>query len=1078
MGQVARNALKGYTFQHYIFVLFLAKMDVERKIKKIESETIIESNFDDLYIEGVEKYRIQVKNYPEVTLADINISKGSVKIKGNYNKYNKDEKNVVIINTNKIDTDSDFMGIPATEVNGVIIIPLTPVAVQNLLDDMFSTEVREVQIIHFAFLRITSSNFGVNVKDLPKLIRMSTDLSDRTILLREPIYNIERGILWIYGKPGVGKSHYVSELISKYNDAIVYRFWTGAQDENLMRRLQFDMFLKDVAVAVFNSPRSFSIDELVEEIIRQDKILIIDGLDHVENYYPIELKRYKDFFENLKDARVIILSRPLAMKCNWKSIELDNWRYDETELYLAMEHDINEYHVVKKIYEVSNGYPIITFFLAEHYKIYKEINIILEIKSLSQYYNILLEGVNTKSLLSIFATNNSFFTESEISSILKSSYVVGALKEFIRAYPYLFEIVLNRISLIHDSFNTYLRDELENYFDIKNEVNEFVQDSLLGGKVNFMARLSSFEFSEEFYKKILFKYSQFDKLSIILDSTLDYNSVTAFYNQLQKLLEQREGVLDIYNYYSFALIYQMVTRNDLIGYDGLLYQLLRYMKSNFKIEEEIFSSGILWNTYITLKLQNESIYKKYLSDNQYDSNEVYKLYEIVYDENCYFEVRKDKADYKVTLEKLNDNSIYEFDKQDILIRHLIRVWTNQEQGDMFFDILDDYMNYNIGSSVKKLIDIIKEYDIDERWANRILSSAKYQLSEIGELGEFNLFRDKNLMDVIKEIAPNGSFQVADYVKSFIRLANYEGRNIDIYSINRLWIMYYNRKDYSVSTLDSSLIVFEKFGFIEELKSIDVIRKVMSQSEKGIRNLLSNYINSKNELFIYKLEQWGVFDDNKYSVDIFDLMPEKINNINIKYIDKRMDELFLYHRYGKTIEYYIIEYALKSKYSELIIEMIEYYGYKIFGIIEDEETKKMIIASGIELIEDKKEDKEKYVPFNHGCIHESDKDYIINNGIGYLEVSRYPDGWYSCFPFVDIYSIYNLDEIKANYLKIIHNSMFSRVSDGEYIGNWNFLLGHVPEFLKKYNLDINWNRMYEVYKCFLRESLIYDLDENM
>ena len=1076
MGQVARNALKGYTFQHYIFTLFLAKMDVERKITRIESETIIKGNFDDLYIEADENYRIQVKNYPGITLADINISNGSVRIKGNSNEYNQEENNIVIINTDKIDTDSEFMGIPVRNVNGIIIIPLKQSGVQNLLDEMFSTEAREVQIIQFAFSMITSSNFVVNVEELPKLIRMSMDLSDSTILIREPIGNVERGILWIYGKPGVGKSHFASELIRQYKEAIVYRFWTGSQDEHLMRRLQYDTFLKDIAVEIFNSPRSFTKEELVEEIIRQDKILIVDGLDHVENYNPRELKHYMDFFDYLKGARVIILSRPLSMKVNWKAVELGNWRYEETELYLAMAYNIMEYQVVKKIYEVANGYPIITFFLAEHYKIYEEFNITLQIENLKEYYSILLEGVNLKSLLSIFATNNSFFTESEISSILKDSYVIEAIKEFIEAYPYLFKRILNRISLIHDSFNTYLRHEIKNFPDIKNKVNQFVQNSLLEGKVNFMARLTSFEFSEEFYKEILLIYSQFDKLSVILESTLDYNSLTSFYNQLQKLLEQREGVLDIYHYYSFALIYQMVNRNDLIGYDGLVYQLLIYMNNNLNIEEEVFSSGFLWNIYITLRLQNESTYKKYLSDNRYDSNQIYELYETVNNEQNYFEIRKDKTNYKLTLEKLKDNSIYEFDKQDILIRHMIRVWTNQDQGDIFFEILDKYINNEKSSAVKKLIKIIGEYGIDGRWATRILSSTKYQLSEIGGLGEYNLFYNKKLIDVINERAPNGSFEVAEYVKSFIRLANYEGRYIDIYSVNRLWIMYYNRKDYSVYTLDRALRVFEKLGFVEEIKSIDVISKVMDQSEKGIRNLLSNYINGKNESFIYKLEEMGMFDDNKFSLDIFTLMPEKINYLDIKHINQKMYELLSYYSYGKTIEYSDIVNPLQSKYSGIIIDRIDYYGYKIFGIDKDEEIEKILTERGIEIIKDIKKEKEKYIPFDYGCIHESDKDYITESGIGYLEVSRYSDGWHSCLPFIDIYSFYNLDEIKENYLKIIHNSMFARVSDSEYIGNWNLLIGHIPEFLEKYNMDINWNKMYEVYKCFLRVSLIYDLDE--
>lgn len=69
----------------------------------------------------------------------------------------------------------------------------------------------------------------------------------------------------------------------------------------------------------------------------------------------------------------------------------------------------------------------------------------------------------------------------------------------------------------------------------------------------------------------------------------------------------------------------------------------------------------------------------------------------------------------------------------------------------------------------------------------------------------------------------------------------------------------------------------------------------------------------------------------------------------------------------------------------------------------------------------------------------------------------------------------MNEIKQNYLKIIHHAIFARVSDREYIGNWNLLLGNIPRFVEKYNIDINWDMMYEILNWFLKESLIYDLD---
>ena len=86
----------------------------------------------------------------------------------------------------------------------------------------------------------------------------------------------------------------------------------------------------------------------------------------------------------------------------------------------------------------------------------------------------------------------------------------------------MFEKQLNRISLIHDSFNTYLRHEIDSYPELEDKVYTFVQNSLLKGNVNFMSRLSSFKLSEDFYKKLLVMYSKTDIFSDLLQRTLDF----------------------------------------------------------------------------------------------------------------------------------------------------------------------------------------------------------------------------------------------------------------------------------------------------------------------------------------------------------------------------------------------------------------------------------------------------------------------------------------------------------------------------------------------------------------------------
>ena len=64
MGLQARNALKGYSYQEYVFTYFLGVMDSERNIEKIVVEALDTKQFDDLYLvfSDGKKYRLQIKN--------------------------------------------------------------------------------------------------------------------------------------------------------------------------------------------------------------------------------------------------------------------------------------------------------------------------------------------------------------------------------------------------------------------------------------------------------------------------------------------------------------------------------------------------------------------------------------------------------------------------------------------------------------------------------------------------------------------------------------------------------------------------------------------------------------------------------------------------------------------------------------------------------------------------------------------------------------------------------------------------------------------------------------------------------
>ena len=140
MGAIPRNAIKGYSYQQSIFILFLALMDTEHKISKITVEATDTKNFDDIYLEGVHEddssqksYRIQVKNYPETTLENITVENNELIIRGSRNAFNSDDNNILVVNSLSILTDDIFMGLACTKKDGIIIIPISPEQVLNIL---------------------------------------------------------------------------------------------------------------------------------------------------------------------------------------------------------------------------------------------------------------------------------------------------------------------------------------------------------------------------------------------------------------------------------------------------------------------------------------------------------------------------------------------------------------------------------------------------------------------------------------------------------------------------------------------------------------------------------------------------------------------------------------------------------------------------------------------------------------------------------------------------------------------------------------------------------------------------------
>ena len=707
------------------------------------------------------------------------------------------------------------------------------------MDDMFCSEAREVQIIHKANDIVQNSKFEISIDELPDLIEMSTDLDDRTILLRKIPDFIEKTVTFIEGKPGVGKSHFVNEICEKYPDAIVYRFWTGSQDPNMNKRIRFEDFILEFGVKVFRSAKKVYIEELVDTIQKQNRLIVIDGLDHVENYNPQQLQSFINFIDRLKNTRTIVLSRPLRYTVPWQKVDLLDWTEDETRVYLEVAHEIFEYQIQQQIYDVSGGYPIITYFLAEDYKLNQEINLTSPIAGINDYYDTLfINNERPSDAISIFASGNCFFTWKELESFFTEPEMYAIIREFIERHPYLFRVIRNRISLIHDSFNTYLRTKIEFFAQRQAKTIAIIRESLLSGSVEYMARMESFKFDDEFYLAMIKKYSIASSLTELMLSTRDYNSISSLYVQLRRLLEARAGVLNIYEYYSFALLFQVATRNDWIGHDSLVYQMLLYMHSHEGIEDNIFSLDYIWHVYLVCR-GAEKYAEQYLTNRHISDGQHYDLIDHLNEDSVFYEKKDNVISYNDLEAKFKDHRHDLIVIGNALTDYLISIWIHGKAGDKY---LNEFKKYVAGNN-DSCIDIITEmsqYGLDEHWTKRSLNAAKYQLHELGFFGDNNQFRRQSLHKLILENAPRGSFEVTTLAASFLKLANHENREVDISSLAYCWSMYYNRKDYSVSTIDEALLAFESKELISWEQSFTIIDRLMKQSEKGISHLLTSY----------------------------------------------------------------------------------------------------------------------------------------------------------------------------------------------------------------------------------------------
>ena len=118
-------------------------------------------------------------------------------------------------------------------------------------------------------------------------------------------------------------------------------------------------------------------------------------------------------------------------------------------------------------------------------------------------------------------------------------------------------------------------------------------------------------------------------------------------------------------------------------------------------------------------------------------------------------------------------------------------------------------------------------------------------------------------------------------------------------------MYYNRKDYSVFTIDEALLTFESKKLINLKQSFTIIDKLINQSEKGISHLLTSYLNKKGVDYVRSLHEAGYFMNKRANIRFWDINPEYYSCFSNSEIADQVIRLLSAHLFQKILNMMIL-----------------------------------------------------------------------------------------------------------------------------------------------------------------------------
>lgn len=1069
-----KNAYIGYTYQHLVAIYFTSLMDVERKINSIKIEAKVDHKFDDIVVQcDSGEFYFQIKDFNTITLNDLQLDIGVLKIKGIEHKISSNN-NILIFSGIEIQVNSEIFGFPSMKRDDYFIVSASRDEIHDKIEQLYDSNSKRLSRIQSYLQKcIENKSLLINRTDLPSIEVYRTNLLEETIDVGTEHLKLNN-LFFIEGKPGIGKSHLVNLIQTKFQNNITYRFWISNQDKDYRERLIYSNFIFDISKQIFRDLILRNESEIISEISLRDLIIIIDGLDHVENYNQSDLNQFISFIDALQQkCKVVILSRPLIKPLNWEKHVLSNWNINQTEVLLEELYHINDYSIKRQIFELTNGYPILIKYVAEYYKTKNELPHLDKLTTVDSYYDQILNQEKGKQALSLFLCFKAFVMKSELSSFL-SEELEPIVNEFIEEHSYLFEIRLNRISLFHDSLITYLRNKKINYNNTLEQVNQFVYNSIMEENSRFLSRFNLFNLDENLKKQIIKKYSNIQTFKNISKNTVDFESLQVFYSQLIYELQQFSAEeFEIIEYYDLSLITNIVQRDHVSMMNDFYYTYVQTLKFNGFSEEDITSSGNLFSMYYYLETQDSTLLFNYKSNNHYSTDHFHRELESdLNSERDFFERQSNPLTLKRINDLLNDENKFEITERFTFL--LTNIYVHQSfvyELPLLHNALNEYINNSSERGIQILNNYLKSYSVSDFYAGMILRDVEKNILALGFLSDLNEYLNVSLEKLITSNRDLGSFDLWPKVLAFMRLSLHQKRKIDVKNIGLFWTRYHQRKDYSLLSIPNALFVYEKEGYIDFESCCKLLQNVQDISEKGYRNIFNDFIGLYPTSVIKSLQEF--FDLEDLNISWFQLPTEYINVIPEKIFASAFIELVQYNNSSKTINFEEIENIVDSVWHSNLKEGLDYFDFTIH--IENNHAKINCLISEdykIEKLPNKDSNnltEESYKHYNQGVLNKNDIAFIREHVKSSIELAGFQNGWYASLAETELFKVYNSEEIKTNFKSILYNGILGKIGSNNSFPSLYYLPGNIPKLIHDHNVESNSKQLFSSFNTFLEIS---------